>query len=457
MIAASTADDSPHPGGRLQGRVAVAVVISYVGTMASMASSVVVARLVGAEGKGAFSLFQATVAGLVLASTFGVGHGQMFHAARDPSQSRHFMPNAIRHAIGVGGLSALLWMALAWVLGLELTKMLRGPALAAGVLAVPVMMQLGFQRQYLLSVGAYRLSKTSLALSQVLPLVAIIGLWAMGRDDVTTLIVAFVGSQLVCCVVFQVVIRGLSGGSAGPSAGLARASLRFGIRQYLSDLMQYLTSRVDFFLVVHMLGAASLGRYSVAVSLAEMTLRLPSELGTILFPLFAGGGAARAGAATLLRRTVLVAVVVAGLLALVAPAIVRLLFGPQFDAAIPAFRWLLGGTVAWSTIFVTWNHASAGGRPEIGIPIFGAAALVDVVLNLLLLPRLGIVGASIASTVSYGLAAIAFLRVFCKAEGCSLRQACVAGSDDVVDLASGFARLATGVGRAVRRPLAGRA
>jgi O-antigen/teichoic acid export membrane protein len=426
--------------------------------MASVAASVVVARLVGAEGKGAFSLFQATVAGLVLTSTFGIGHGQMFHAARDPSQARHFMPNAFRHALFVGGTSALLWLGLAWLFDMKLTRLLDGSALAAGVLAVPVMMLLGFQRQYLLSVGAYRLSKTNLALSQIFPLVALVGLWTLGRDDVTTLILAFVASQLACCVAFQVVIRRQPGDGARPSLPLARASLRFGIRQYLSDLMQYLTSRIDYFLVASILGAASLGRYSVAVALAEMTLRLPSELGTILFPLFAGhDGAARAGAVTLLRRTLLVAVVVAGVLALVAPVVVRLLFGPQFDAAIPAFRWLLGGTVAWSTIFVTWNHASASGRPQLGIPIFGAAAALDVALNLVLLPQLGIVGASIASTVSYALAAALFLRIFCRAERCSLGEACLAGPEDVVELVAALGRMTAGLRKIVRRPLAGRA
>ena len=95
------------------------------------------------------------------------------------------------------------------------------------------------------------------------------------------------------------------------------------------------------------------------------------------------------------------------------------------------FRWLLVGTMAWCTVCVTWNHASASGRPGIGVPIFGAAALVDMVLNVLLLSRLGVVGAGVAAVISYWLAAILFLRSFCRREHCTLREALVIQPSDV--------------------------
>jgi Na+-driven multidrug efflux pump len=58
-----------------------------------------------------------------------------------------------------------------------------------------------------------------------------------------------------------------------------------------------------------------------------------------------------------------------------------------------------------------------------GILYFGAATALDVMLNIFLLPRWGILGASVASVASYSLAAGLFLRAFLAAEGCTLAEA----------------------------------
>jgi O-antigen/teichoic acid export membrane protein len=111
--------------------------------------------------------------------------------------------------------------------------------------------------------------------------------------------------------------------------------------------------------------------------------------------------------------------------------IILILFGQDFQQAIPAFHWLLLGTIAWSTIYVTWNHVSAGGRPELGLPIFAGAALIDAVLNVILLPKMGVVGAGIAATVSYFFAAAIFLMIFLKSEKCTVLDALLIRSDDL--------------------------
>ncbi|HUI62171.1 MAG TPA: hypothetical protein VLX90_18240, partial [Steroidobacteraceae bacterium] len=75
--------------------------ISYAGFLAAFASSVVLARALGTEGKGTFSLFQTTVAMVTVAVSFGIGHGQMYHCGKDPSKLRHFLPNAVAIAVGL--------------------------------------------------------------------------------------------------------------------------------------------------------------------------------------------------------------------------------------------------------------------------------------------------------------------------------------------------------------------
>jgi Na+-driven multidrug efflux pump len=49
------------------------------------------------------------------------------------------------------------------------------------------------------------------------------------------------------------------------------------------------------------------------------------------------------------------------------------------------------------------NYFASTGMPPITVYSPGAAAVLNVLLNLKLIPSLGIVGASVASTVAYGM------------------------------------------------------
>jgi O-antigen/teichoic acid export membrane protein len=405
-----------------------ALLISYAGFVFGFLANILVARALGVQGKGTFSLFQVTVALLAALAGFGAGHGQMFHVMRNPDRLRHFMANGYVSAIGL-----TVAVAIAYLLAADSAHLAQfgWPLVAAAIALVPATSILVFQRQYFLARHEYSLSKLNLALTLTLPVVPYGVLFALGKATLVNLIVGYTITQVACCVGFAVLTHRSTLRPRTPSWEFAKESLSFGIWQYLSDIIQFLVSRVDFFLVAYFLGSAGLGIYSVAAGIAEVTSRVPRELGTVLFPAFAAGHLQKASAVSFLRLTVAVALLTAILLGVISKPVILLLFGKDFAAAVPAFRWLLPGVVAWSTLHVTWNHASANGRPGLGVPIFGAAAVLDVVLDIFLLPKIGVVGASIASTISYGFAAFLFARIFCRNEGYSMPDALVMRGRDL--------------------------
>ena len=79
----------PLPRRLNSANVLVALAISYTGMAATLASTIVLARGLGRSGKGEFSLFQLTIAGVAALAGFGVGQGQMFCAIKDPDKFAH--------------------------------------------------------------------------------------------------------------------------------------------------------------------------------------------------------------------------------------------------------------------------------------------------------------------------------------------------------------------------------
>lgn len=416
------------------------------GFAASLFSNVIVARLLGVDGKGVFTLFIVTVYAVSAFSGLGLGQGQMYYSSKSPKKIKHFMPNAFVLAIILGAGLACVYFGLGRIWQLQLIDQLGSNMVSLAVIVIPVLSLLVFQRQVLLATHSYSLSKVNFALSQIIPILFYAFIYLFLSLTAESLIIGFVASQILCLFLFQIIIfRRVPPGR--PSLDFAQESVAFGIKQYLSDVVIFLTNRLDFFLVALYLGKTGLGIYSVAVGLSEVASRLPSEFGTILFPAFAANKISNSGKVIILRRTLFLSILGAVILAVIGPWLIGFLFGRDFLVAGKTFYFLLPGIVAWSTIYVTWNSVSAAGRPGLGVPIFGAAALLDVILIVFLIPVWGIVGVGIASSAAYCFAAVVFLMQFCKDEEISVKEALHPRIEDLLVLRSSVKSLLNSLSR----------
>ena len=408
--------------------------ISYVGMAGALIASILTARLLGVEGKGAFSLFHATVAALTITATLGISQGHIYHVSRTPTLQPYFLSNAAVFAITSGTLVAVGYIIAAAIFRFKVTTGLDHSLVGAALIAVPVGLLVSYQRQYFLVLHRFELAKLSGALSQCLPVCGYALVFAFVGRSVAYFAVTYVATQIACLAIFSVASFRAAPARLQFSGSLARRALSFGWRQYIGDIMLFLTSRLDFFVVMVYLGHKGLGIYAVAVSIAEIAIRLSNEIGTMLFPIFARGDL-NTGKARVALRLVTLLGFAAGLgLGVFGVPFIALLYGPEFAEVAPALRWLLVGTVAWSTINVTWPYLSAAGRPEVGAFVFGGAAVMDLALNLLLLPRWGVIGACVSASASYLAAAAVFLHFFRHSEQCSLRQALVPRAADIAVL-----------------------
>lgn len=180
---------------------------------------------------------------------------------------------------------------------------------------------------------------------------------------------------------------------------------RYGGTTNLAGLPAQLNMRIDQALMALLLPTAVLGQYAVAFSWATIVTMLGGGLSSILL--------ARSSAQDLNAtdayseifsqyRRVILAVTALGLLAaLLAPLGILLLFGQSYHPALgPTYILCL------ANIFLTLSQclheiARGLGHPKVGVPAEFAGLVVNALLLLTLLTRLGGIGAAIASLVSY--------------------------------------------------------
>lgn len=195
------------------------------------------------------------------------------------------------------------------------------------------------------------------------------------------------------------------GGKFLPSwnTSVMRTMLSFGLRGYIGNLLQFFNYRLDVFLLNYFLGAGDVGIYSVSARLAELLWQLPNSVSFVIFPKAATTEATVMNRFTPRIFRIVLAITSLGAVGLViiGEPLIQLIYSPVFTSAYMPMVILLPGVVLMGGSKVLSNEIAGRGYPQYNSINSGVALILTVILDLLLIPRLGITGASIASTVAY--------------------------------------------------------
>lgn len=195
-----------------------------------------------------------------------------------------------------------------------------------------------------------------------------------------------------------------------------KSLVTYGLKLHIGSVLQALNYRFDTYIVAFFLGTASVGLYSVAVAMAELLWLLPGSLGTVLMQRVATWTEQEANAmmGPLNRLTSGTLLVGATVYALLGNWLIRLIYGKVFAHSYYPLLLLLPGIWAlglWKNIM---NDLSVRGYPASKSYTTGVAVVLTISLDIVLIPRWGIVGAAIASSIAYITAFVIALWLYCR-------------------------------------------
>lgn len=163
--------------------------------------------------------------------------------------------------------------------------------------------------------------------------------------------------------------------------------------------------RIDSIMLFAMKGQAALGQYGAAYRLMEAGLLLPLTLAGAALPAVARLLSERtaevlraSGRAIQFLAVVSIPAAVFG--AIFAPQFVTALYGPAFTEATSVFQILVFTLIAVFASSVTSSLITASPRPEVNTYIAGVMVLLNIGLNLVLIPRWSGSGAAFATVAT---------------------------------------------------------
>ena len=180
---------------------------------------------------------------------------------------------------------------------------------------------------------------------------------------------------------------------------------------FITNIIQFLAYRVDYWLVAFYQGNEALGLYSLAVRLCQLFWILPLLFAGIIFPQTADNKVVNHELrVVMLTRITIAILLLAELVALfLAEPVIPFVFGKAYHRSVGPFIYLLPGFFLLSiNILLAAYYA---GKKQLHVNFIGSTMCFVIVLflDVILIPRYGINGAAIASTIAYSACGIYFI------------------------------------------------
>jgi len=371
----------------------------------ALVTTVVVARLLGPQGRGYYAVAAAIGALGVQFGTLGLHTSNAYFVAKQPQSLAFLTGNALVVSFGFGGLIALL-LAVIFAVFPHLLS-IRGAILLLALLWIPFGVAYTLLQNLMLGVQDIRGYNVAEISTKVLPLV-LIGLFVLLRHvGVAKFFFTTVVALVVTCLWVMRRLQQRVSGRPQVSAAVFRDSIRYAVKAYLAASFCFLVLRADLLMVQHMLGPEQAGYYSIASTMADYASVLATVIGTILFPKLSvltdlGEKLDLTKKATAGTTLILLPFLV--MASLLARPAVRLLFGSAFLPASLSFVLLMPGMLFLGIHMVAVQLLNSIGYPKSVVIIWGLCSLFNVMVNLWAIPHYGIAGASVVSSISYFLA-----------------------------------------------------
>jgi O-antigen/teichoic acid export membrane protein len=191
---------------------------------------------------------------------------------------------------------------------------------------------------------------------------------------------------------------------------LLRRMLRFGLPTMPAELTLYSLNFIDRILIVRLAGLAEAGLYALAIKFAQginvLARGFQLAFPPLAYSIASDDEARRAYSLIVTWFAAVLAFAVAGLW-LEARWIVDLLAAEEYFEAHEAIGLLATGVSLYALYLVLVVILGRTGRTEFNLPATAAGTVANIVLNLLLIPPLGFVGAAVALVASYAVVLVA--------------------------------------------------
>jgi O-antigen/teichoic acid export membrane protein len=194
---------------------------------------------------------------------------------------------------------------------------------------------------------------------------------------------------------------------------ILKSTFIYGMKIYAGNVAFLLHLSFDTYLINYFCTSYEVGIYSVSVSIAQLMFLIPNTIGPLIYSYWSKSNDLEINSIfRALRSFLYVIFIISIFLLLFGKIIITTLFGLSYSNAYIPLVILLPGIVFMSLNYILYNYFSAIGEPQVSSIITIISVVINIALNIFLIPIYKSSGAAVASLISYTLSSIITMIIF---------------------------------------------
>lgn len=205
---------------------------------------------------------------------------------------------------------------------------------------------------------------------------------------------------------------------------------RLGFISMLMYLMMTLNYNIDIIFLKNMCDSSVVGLYSVGIQLANMLWLIPDALKDVIVNKTSKEDSIQEIALVTKYCLYLALIIILGFI-LLGKIFINVVYGNEFEGAFFVTVLLFIGTLSMIIYKIIHPLYISKGRQLLVLNILTISVVINVILNFITIPKLGMTGAAMSSIISYTTCSIIFLNIFCKENDISKKTILFITKEDI--------------------------
>lgn len=217
---------------------------------------------------------------------------------------------------------------------------------------------------------------------------------------------------------------------------LFKNMVNYGVKAQLGNAIQFLNYRLDIFIISYLLPISQVGIYSISVALGETMWKISGTVSTMVLPMTTNSKN-KSDMKDLINKvtriTFSIVFICSILIVPITKPIISFL-GKDFRGSLSALILLIPGISIFSICNILSSYIAGIGLVEKNIIASTVSCIATVILDFILIPIMGINGASVATSISYILATIITLYFYIKITGSNIIDILIIKKEDIKEI-----------------------
>jgi len=364
--------------------------------------SIYIARILGPEAKGIYSLLIQMISISVVIGMCGIDNAIVYYLSKNEDLKKVYT-NLLFYTLLSGAIILFLLFFSVGFLKASFLRNIDDILIKIAILIIPFMLFTKLSISVVLGLNEIKLFNVFKIMSSVMTTISFFFLVIILKWDIKGVIFCILLTELFMSACYIYVISRKIRIEINFDIDFIKKLFGYGIRGFLGSLFLMLIFRIDFYLLNMFSDMRDVGIYSVSVGFGEMIFFIPEAIGVILFPKLSGMNSEDRNKKTIqmLRFFSLTLGIMTLFMFLFSHELIVFIYGIQYASSVPLTRIMLPGFFFMSFYYLYFSYFFSRGKPQIVTAVLLITAIIKTILSLILISKFGAVGASFGTLITY--------------------------------------------------------